>query len=107
MLIAHGSFFLAYCMQPAFFFTIVLPPPSSGAEIFTGADRPGAGCATDADKSIVVQRVIRHFVRIDVFSDSRRCPVQQWVIFDDLVVVVPFYHLVILPVRRMFCPEPC
>jgi hypothetical protein len=92
-------FFGLLHMQPTFFFAIILPPPSSGAKIFTGPDRPGAGRAPDADKSLIVQRVVGYFVRIDVLPDRCRFPVQQRIIFDDLVVVVPFYYMVILAVR--------
>jgi hypothetical protein len=89
-------------VQAAFFFTVVFPPPSSGPEVLAGTDGTGAGGAADADESLIVQRVIGNIVPVDVIPDPGGIPVQERVVFDDPVDLVPFENGMILSFRGMF-----
>src|SRR5580658_4669270 len=89
-------------VQAAFFFTVVFPPPSSGPEVLAGMDGAGAGGAADAHESLIVQGVIRNIVFVDIGPDSSGIPVQERVVFDDPVSLVPFHDGMILSFRGMF-----
>src|SRR5690242_19194744 len=93
-------------MQAAFFFSIVFPPPAAGAEIFSRPDGSRTWSAADANKSTVVQNVVGNVVFVDIVFYFFCCPMQQWVIFDDLVCFVPFNLCHVVTIARMFSADP-
>ena len=92
-------------VQSALFFTRIFPPPSSGSEILTGPDGSGTWRTTDADETAVVKNVIRNIVLIDVCFCLFCRPVQQRIVFNDIVRCVVFKNFKILASRRMFCSQ--
>lgn len=89
-------------VQPAFFFAVVFPPPSSGPEVFPWPDCSGAGRTTDAHEAFIMKRVIGDMVGGDKFFQLRSVPGKQGVEFDDGIRFIPFHGCHILPVGRMF-----
>jgi hypothetical protein len=52
----------AHFMQPALFFRLIFPPPSSRPEIFTLAYSTGAGRAAYAGETPVVQYIVGYML---------------------------------------------
>ena len=73
-------------MQAAFLGGFVLPPPASGAEVFTQTDGAGAGGAANAGVKLVVQRVVSHVVELDVMPNVTPGPVGQRIEFDGFAL---------------------
>src|SRR5690242_5091172 len=85
-------------MKSAFLFRIVFPPPATCTKIFTRLDRSCAWRTSNAYKSPVVQNVVGNIIFIDIILYLLCCPVQQRMIFNDLVAFVPFHLLHIVAV---------
>lgn len=92
-------------VEATFFFVCIFPPPSSGAKVFAGSDGACTGCAADADKAFVVQRIIRYVELFDVVACLLGGPVEQGVEFDHLIGFVPFNGRQVFSGRGMFCTE--
>jgi len=88
-------------VQAAFFFGGVFPPPAAGAKILAGADGPGAWRTADADKALVVQRIVGNVVLPYVVPDLLERPVEQRVKLDQLVRRIPFKRLHVEAVGRL------
>src|ERR1700730_13960417 len=91
-------------MQSAFLFTVIFPPPSARSEIFSRLNSPGTGRTTNADKSFVMQRIIGDIMLTDKLTDFIGGPEQQWIVFDDCIVLIPFQQHMVFSICRMFCP---
>src|SRR5262249_40459658 len=94
-------------MQSTFFFTVVFPPPPACPEIFAGPDRAGTGSASDADKSFIVQGIVRHVMAVDIAAYGGSIPMEQGIVLDHLVAAIPFEDGMVLAFGRVFCPQPC
>ena len=89
-------------MQSAFLFGGIFPPPAACAKILAGLYRAGTGRAADADKTLVVQSVVRDVVLPDVCAHLVKSPVEERVKFEELVACVPFQGRHVLAVGRLF-----
>ena len=72
------------------------PPPSACTDILARLNSPCTRLATDARKTFVLQLVIRHMVLLYILFNVIFRPVDEWVYFDEVVNVIPFYYLHVL-----------
>ena len=72
------------------------PPPSACTDILARLNSPCTRLATDARKTFVLQFVIRHMVLLYILFNVFLRPVDEWVYFDEVVNVIPFYYLHVL-----------
>src|SRR5580693_9066877 len=92
-------------MQATFFFAVVFPPPPAGPEVLACADSPGTGGTADAHKPFVMEGVVRDVVPVYVVFYRSGIPEEEWIVLDDLVTLVPFDNVMVLPLGRMLRPE--
>src|SRR4051812_27459974 len=64
-------------MQTAFFVTLILPPPATGAFILVRLDRAGAGGTANTGITPIMEGVIRQIVGLDVVPDIGSLPIHQ------------------------------
>ena len=79
-------------MKPALFLGL-FPPPPAGAWFLPWLNGPGAGGTANADKTLVVQLVVRHLVLLQVGEHLVEGPVDDRVEFDKLEIIVPFQQV--------------
>ena len=91
-------------MQATLFFIGVFPPPSSRTKVFSGSYGAGAGSASDADKTPVVQNIVGYVVLIYIFLHLLGGPMQQRIVFDDLIAFVPLDQCMVFSLGGMFSP---
>src|SRR6266542_7111118 len=74
----------------------IFPPPSPGATVFRGLDRPGARCAADARIALIVQPIVRQIISPHIVPNLTLGPIGQRIDLDDIAVIVidlDFLHL--------------
>ena len=76
-------------------------------EILARLNGSGTRCTADADKTFVVQNIVRNLFFFDIISHLVCCPEQQRMVFYDLVRLIPFQLLKIITIRGMLCSEAC
>ena len=89
-------------MQAALLFTVVFPPPATGAKIFPRPDRPGTGRTTDAHEAFIVERIIGNILLVDIGTHLLAIPVKERVIFEDPIGLIPLDDLMVATFGRMF-----
>src|SRR4051812_42173294 len=93
-------------MQAALFFTLIFPPPPAGTKILAGFDGACARRTADAYKAFIVQAVVGHIMFADVFQNFFKTPMQQRVVFNDLVGLIPLNYIQRLARGGMLSTKP-
>src|SRR5690242_5586170 len=80
-------------VEPAFLLGVVFPPPSTGSWVFSWLGGAGAGHASDAGVALVVERMPRNFVRLNILLKLLPRPIRNGIHFDDPGVGWVCFHL--------------
>src|SRR2546421_1817098 len=91
-------------VDPAFELVAAGPPP--GAFVFAGGDGTRARNAADRRIALVVQRVVRNLVDVDVRLDALRVPIHDRLHLPHAVPVRPLDLLGLRARRRLLASDP-
>ena len=94
-------------VETAFLFAIAFPPPTSGTKIFTFFDSAGTRSATYADKTFVVQYVVRNVVCFDNGFSILESPVEYRIVLKELLSIVPLEYREVFTGCTLVGTEPC
>ena len=97
-------------MQAALFGVFVFPPPAPCAYVFTCAHWLGARLAAYAGIVLLIQRVHRHLLRVDISPHIGLVPIENWIELGNLVVGIEFFERQFFTRGRLFAAlagEPC
>src|SRR6185369_13029181 len=80
--------------------------PATGTWILPGFDSLGAGPTADARIAIIMQRIVRQVIFLDVFPDLVIGPCRQRVELDHPVGIIPFDQAGICTESRLIAADP-
>ena len=96
---------LMLLMQSAFTMIWRFPPPSPSAYIFAGLNGACTGFAAYTGIASIMKFVIRNMMLLDVVPHLLFRPRNKWIDLDELVHLVPLYHLHVLPCHTLFSAQ--
>src|SRR5215216_7853450 len=71
-------------------FRLSISCPSTGTRVLTGLHCLGARPATNAGVTIIMQRIVRQVILLDMFPDLITRPCRKRIELDHLIGIVPF-----------------
>lgn len=96
---------LMLLMQSAFTMIWRFPPPSPSAYIFAELNGACTGFAAYTGIASIMKFVIRNMMLLDVVPHLLFRPRNKWIDLDELVHLVPLYHLHVLPCHTLFSAQ--